>query len=151
MASEGTKDVREGLQGSINMKIGTTPQQDKKHRPGWIRATDILMRAVHIAAGGVLFGGAVFAVPFSQLISWHRGAVASGIILVLLGISQSRNWPHQVRGVMVMAHVAVLGLVHLCPEYRAPIVATALLLGAVVSHMPGDIRHWSLLLGRKTD
>lgn len=144
-------DLREGLQGSISVKKGTTATKEKKHRPGWIRTLDILMRAAHIATGGVLFGGAVFSVPFSQLISWHQGAVASGVILVLLGINQSRHWPHQVRGVMVMAHVAILGLVRLCPEYRPHIVATALLLGAVVSHMPGDIRHWSLLLCRTTD
>jgi hypothetical protein len=133
------------------VEINTTPKKEKKHRPGWVRALDILMRAAHIATGGVLFGGAVFSVPFSQLISWHRGAVASGVVLVLLGINQSRHWPHQLRGVMVMVHVAILGVARLCPEYRAPVVATALVIGAVVSHMPGGIRHWSLLHGRTSD
>lgn len=109
------------------------------------------MRTIHIATTGVLFGGAVFAIPFSRLIDWHQGAVASGVALVLLGIQQSRHWPHQLRGVLVMAHVAILGLARLCPEYRAQIVATALVIGVVVSHMPGGIRHWSLLHGRTTD
>ncbi len=133
------------------METSTKSKEEKKHRSGWIRAFDILMRASHIATTGVLFGGAVFAMPFSRLITWHQAAVASGIVLVLLGINQSRHWPYQVRGVMVIAHVAILGLIHLWPEFRAQIVATALVIGVVVSHMPGGIRHWSLLHGRTTD
>lgn len=125
-------------------------KKEKKSRPGWIRVLDITMRTVHIATTGVLFGGAVFAIPFSRLVTWHQGAVASGMVLVLLGFNQSRHWPHEVRGVMVMAHVAILGLTRLFPTYRPEIVATALVLGAVVSHMPGDIRHWSLLYRRRT-
>lgn len=125
------------------------PAKEKKARPGWIRGLDITMRTMHIATTGVLFGGAVFAIPFNRLVTWHQGAVASGVALVLLGLNQSRHWPHEVRGVLVMAHVAVLGLVRLCPQYRPWIVATALVLGAVVSHMPGDMRHWSLLYRRR--
>jgi hypothetical protein len=135
----------------LHMENGKTPGKEKKHRPGWIRALDITMRAAHIATTGVLFGGAVFSVPFSRLISWHQGAVASGVVLALLGINQSRRWFCEIRGVMVMAHVAILGLVRLCPEHRPSIVAIALVIGAVVSHMPGDIRHWSLLHGCKSD
>ncbi len=128
-----------------------TTQNDKKHRPGWIRALDILMRAVHIAAGGVLFGGAVFAVPFSGLIPWHQGVVASGSVLVLLGINQSRHWVYQVRGILIIVHVAILWLAHPWPGYRPQIVATALVIGVIVSHMPGNLRHWSLRHGRTID
>lgn len=134
--------------GNTNLK---EPAADKKHRSPWLRALDILMRTAHIATTSVLFGGAVFMLPFGQLVSWHRVAVASGIVLTLLGINQSRHWFYQVRGVMTICHVGLLGLVHPYPQYRTQIVATALVIGCIISHMPGSVRHWSLFHWRKTE
>jgi hypothetical protein len=133
------------------MEIRKELSKEKKRRPGWVRAVEILLRTGHIGTTGVLFGGAIFAVPFARMISWHQVAIATGGGLVLLGINQSRHWPYQVRGVMAITHVGMLGLIHLYPEYRAQILATVLVIGSVGSHMPGDIRHWSLVHGCRTD
>jgi hypothetical protein len=123
----------------------------KKRRSGWFRAAEILLRTAHIGTTGVLFGGAIFAVPFARMFSWHQVAIATGGGLALMGISQSRHWPYQVRGVMALTHVGLLGLIHLHPEYRAEILATVLIIGSVGSHMPSDIRHWSLVHGCRID
>ena len=124
---------------------------EKKRRPGWVRALDILLRTGHIGTTGVLFGGAIFAVPFARMISWHQLAIATGGGLVLLEIHHSRHWPYQVRGVMTLTHIGLLGLIHFYPEYRALILATALVIGSIGSHMPGNMRHWSLPHGRRTE
>ncbi len=133
------------------MEIREEIDKEKKQRPGWLRAIEILLRTGHIGAMSALFGGALFAIPFAHLISWHQAAVATGSALVLLGINQSRHWPYQVRGVMAITHVGLLGLVPLYPEYRALIFAAVLVIGSVGSHMPGGIRHWSLVHGRRTE
>lgn len=140
------------LPAKINqMEILTEITTRKKRRPGWVRAIEILLRTAHIGTTGVLFGGAIFAVLFTHMISWHQVAIVTGIGLALLGISQSSHWPYQVRGVMALTHVGLLGLVHLYPEYRAQIFATVLVIGSVGSHMPGNIRHWSPVQGCRTD
>ena len=133
------------------MDIQSGINNEKKRRSGWVRAIEILLRTGHIGATGVLFGGAVFAVPFIRLVTWHQLTVATGCSLALLGIFQSRHWFYQVRGVMVMTHVGLLGLVHFHLEYRAHILATVLVIGAFGSHMPGGIRHWSLVHRRRVD
>jgi len=133
------------------MKIRKEITTKKKRRPGWVRAVEILLRTAHIGATGVLFGGAIFAVPFAQIISWHQVAIATGGGLALLEISRSRHWPYQVRGGMAITHVGLLGLIHLYPEHRALILATVLVIGSVGSHMPGNIRHWSLVHGCRID
>jgi len=133
------------------MEIRKEITTEKKRRPGWVRAIEILLRTGHIGTTGVLFGGAIFAVPFAHMISWHQVAIATGGGLALLGINQSRHWPYQVRGMIALTHVGLLGLVHLYPEYRAQILATVLVIGSIGSHMPGNIRHWSPMQGCRTE
>jgi len=133
------------------MEIREEIDKEKKQRPGWFRAIEILLRTGHIGATAVLFGGALFAIPFAHLISWHQAAVATGSALALLGINQSRHWPYQVRGVMAITHVGLLGLVPLYPEYRVQIFSAVLVIGSVGSHLPGGIRHWSLIHRRRID
>jgi len=133
------------------MDIQDGIKKEKKGRSGWVRTLEILLRSGHIGTTGALFGGAVYAIPFARMVTWHQMAIATGSGLALLEISHSRHWPYQVRGVMAMAHVGLLGLIFLYPEYRALILATVLVFGSVGSHMPRDIRHWSLVHGRRVD
>ena len=125
--------------------------KEKKGRPGLIRTLEILLRTAHIGTTGILFGGAVYAIPFARLVTWHQMAIATGSGLALWEMSHSRHWPYQVRGVMVIAHVGLLGLIFLYPEQRALVLAIVLVLGSVGSHMPRDIRHWSFVHSRGVD
>src|SRR6266568_5028077 len=125
------------------MDIPNGIKKEKKGRSGWGRALEILLRTGHIGTSGALFGGAVYSIPFARLVTWHQVAIATGSGLALLEISHSRHWPYQVRGVMAIAHVGLLGLIFLYPEQRALILATVVVLGSIGSHMPSDIRHWS--------
>ena len=48
-------------------------------------------------------------------------------------------------------HIGLLWLVHLRPEMIVPLGATVLVVGVAGSHMPGNIRHWSFVHGRRID
>ncbi len=124
----------------------------KKRRPGWVKAVDVFLRTCHIGVASVLFGGVVWGVPFERLLPlWHPLAVGSGCALIVSGVSQSRHWPYQVRGVTALVHMGLLGLVHIRKDLMVPVVAVVMVLGVVGSNMPGYLRHWSFLHGERVD
>ncbi len=133
------------------MGEGNDGKKEKKRLPGWVKAIDLFLRSSHIGVTAVLFGGAVWAVPFEQLYPWHHLAIATGAALVVSGVCQCRHWPYQVRGLMAGAHVGLLGLVHFRPELMVPVLTAVLVIGVLGSNMPGYIRHWSLVHGRRID
>ena len=124
---------------------------DKKRRSGWSKGVDLLLRLGHIGVASVLFGGVVWGVPFDRLWPWHQLVIASGGTLIIAEFSQSRHWPYQLRGVMAALHIGLLSLVHLRPELLRPVLIAVLAYGVVGSNMPGYLRHWSLLHGRRVD
>lgn len=71
--------------------------------------------------------------------------------MIISNIWQSRHWPYQGRGVMAGVHVGMVWLVHLKPDIIVPMLAAALAVGVIGSHLPGFIRHWSLLHRRRID
>lgn len=124
---------------------------DNRRRSSWPKALDLLLRSSHIGAASVLFGGIVWAVPFIRLASWHHLAIATGIFLVILNTWRSRHWPYQGRGVMAWLHIGLVWLVHVLPAEALPLLAAALAVGVVGSHMPGSLRHWSFVHHRRID
>jgi len=133
------------------MDVRKGSSKDTSRRPGWVRGVEVLTRTGHVGVTGILFGGAVYSIPFHRLVAWHHLSIATGAVLIVLRICQTRHWFHQMQGVMAMTHVALLGLVHPYPEYTAQILTTVLVLGVTGSHMPGNIRHWSLIHRRRID
>jgi hypothetical protein len=125
--------------------------KDKKRRSGVSKALDLVLRTGHIGAASVLFGGLVLAVPFPALAVWHTLAIASGGFLIIAGFSQTRHWGYQVRGLMALVHVGLLGLLHYRHDLVVPVLAAVLAFGVFGSNMPGHLRHWSVLHGQRMD
>jgi hypothetical protein len=119
--------------------------KDKKKRPGWVQAVDLVLRTWHIGVTGILFGGFVFAVSFERLLAWHNMAIASGGALVISRVCQSRHWPYQVRGIIAMVHVGLLWIVHIHPEYSIPVLTGVMILGVFSANLPGYIKQWSVV------
>ncbi len=119
--------------------------KEKKRRPGWVQALDLVLRTWHIGVTSVLFGGVVCAVSIGQLFAWHHLAIASGGALIVSRMCQSRHWLYQVRGIMALTHVGLLGIVHVYPEYSIPVLTAILILGVFAANLPGYIKQWSLL------
>lgn len=126
-------------------------RKDNEKRSTWPKVLDLLLRSSHIGTASVLFGGIVWAVPYTRLSTWHHLAITTGIALIILNIWRSRHWPYQGRGVMAWLHIGLVGLVHIWPIQILPVLATALAVGVIGSHMPGSIRHWSLIHGRRIE
>lgn len=122
-----------------------------KRRPGWPKVVDLVLRSCHIGTSSVLFGGVVLAVPFTRLSTWHHLAIATGSALIIFNIFKSRHWPYQGRGLVAALHIGLVWLVHIRPELMVPVLSTALAVGVVGSHMPGFIRHWSLVHRRRIE
>lgn len=120
-------------------------ENEKKRRPGWVQALDLVLRTWHIGVTGVLFGGVVCAVSFVQLFTWHHLAIASGCALIISRACQSRHWLYQVRGVVALTHVGLLGIIHIHPEYSIPVLTAVLILGVFAANLPGYIKQWSIL------
>jgi hypothetical protein len=124
---------------------------DKTRRPGWPKVVDLVLRSCHIGTSSVLFGGAVLAVPFTRLSTWHHLAIATGSVFIIFNTIKCRHWPYQGRGVAAWLHIGLVWLVHIRPELVVPVLSTALAVGVTGSHMPGSIRHWSLVHRRRID
>lgn len=133
------------------MENNSGNMEKKIRRPIWTRWLDVVLRTAHVGVTGILFGGAVFEVPLSQLHLWHNLTIATGCTLVLSEIFHSRHWIYQCRGLMVLIHVGLLGLIHLRPDLMTPILAAVTVFGMVGSHMPKAVRYWSFVHRRVVD
>lgn len=76
---------------------------------------------------------------------WRLATTLSGAALLATEISHSRHWPYQGRGLLTIAHIAVLLLGHVSNRAATPVAIAALVIGAVASHLPRWIRKWSLV------
>lgn len=126
-----------------------SPEMKKKSR--WNKIVDMILRSCHIGTASVLFGGLFWAVPYSRLASWHQLTIATGSALIIFNIYRCRHWPYQGRGLMAALHVGLFWPVHSWPVNMSPLLATALVIGVVGSHMPAFLRHWSLVHRRILD
>jgi hypothetical protein len=125
-------------------------RSDKKRR-SWTKPVDLFLRSCHIGTTSVLFGGIVWAVPHTRLSTWHYLAIATGSALIIFNIFRCRHWPYQGRGMAAWLHIGLLWLAYISPELKMPVLSTALAVGVIGSHMPGSIRHWSLVHGRRIE
>jgi hypothetical protein len=129
----------------------TESPQKKNKRPFWTRSIDIVLRTAHVAVTSVLFGGAVCGAPFIQLMIWHNLAIITGSTLIASEVYHSRHWPYQGRGVMVLIHMGLLGIIHIRPDLIVPVLTAVLIFGMAGSHMPKSLRYWSFIHGRVMD
>jgi len=110
-----------------------------------IRALNIALRTLHIAAMGVLLGGHAFDVAPERLYVSLWLVVGTGVALTALEAWPRWSWFHELRGVMTMVKVALMCAVPLVWEYRLPLLLAVVVMGSVASHMPRRFRHYSLL------
>ena len=107
------------------------------------RAIDIPLRTAHVAAMALVVGGS-FAAAGAPHRPWLAIAAVTGVALLVSEASHSRHWVYQGRGLIALAHVAVLGAISVWPGATRPALVTALVVGSVGSHLPRSVRKWSL-------
>ncbi|HJV65254.1 MAG TPA: hypothetical protein VJ550_05950 [Geomonas sp.] len=124
---------------------GNEEKKRKKRRSPWSKFSDLVFRVGHVAVGGILFGGLFWQVPFSNLLLWHKLTIATGLLLIACGIAGSRHWIYQGRGILALLHLALVWLVHSGRGPMTTALMAVLVSGVVGSHLPGNIRHWSVV------
>ena len=113
-----------------------------------MRALNITLRTAHIGAMGVLLGGHAFDVTAERLEVTLWLTIGTGIALAAVEAGPRLLWFHQARGVLTMVKVALICAVPLAWDYRLPILLAVVVVGSVVSHMPGRFRHYSVVYRR---
>lgn len=105
------------------------------------RATGLVLRTLHLAAMAVLVGGYWAGLPSGALRGPLLATGLSGLVLAVTEARHSRHWAYQLRGLFVLAHVGLVGLVS---AWGTGALLAALAIGAVGTHLPKGLRHWSL-------
>jgi hypothetical protein len=106
---------------------------------------NIGLRTGHLAAMGVLMGGHAFDVPPERLFIALAATLLSGVALAMSEAGPHLLWFHQLRGLMTLAKLVLLGTIPWAWDYRFPILLVVVALASVGSHMPGRYRYYSVL------
>ncbi len=113
-----------------------------------VRALRTTLRTAHLLAFGALYGGHVYTIPAERLWPALLATVASGGALMGLEIYRTPIWLGQVRGVATLVKIGLVAAVAVYWNGRLWLLTAAVIIGGVVSHMPGRYRYYSLIYGR---
>jgi hypothetical protein len=113
------------------------------------RGLKILLRAAHVLFAGVLVGSYVFDVEAGQRGPWFLATIGSGSLLLLLDLLESAVFLLQVRGLVVMAKIALLAGLPLFAGREAWVLGWIVLISVLSSHAPARIRYAVMLGGGK--
>lgn len=115
------------------------------------RAVGIALRTAHLGAMAALVGGLRVAVGDPSLRTWQAATAVTGVALLVSEMSHSRHWIYQARGLTALAHAGVLAFLPLAGGKAWAVLAAALVIGSVGSHLPRGLRKWSFRHGRVVD
>ncbi len=111
----------------------------------WLR---IALRTAHICAFSVYAGGVWFgAEELGRALFW---AAASGAALAAVNIGRAPVWIVELRGVATLLKSLLIALAAHWSAVRIPLLASAMVLASVASHMPGRYRYYSVWHRRRT-
>ena len=125
------------------------PQGWEKSRPvPYMRAVRTTLRALHLIAFGALYGGHVYGIAAERLLPALLATVASGAALMSLEMYHTPLWLVQIRGLATVVKIVLVAAVGLFWPWRVWLLTLAIVIGGVVSHMPGRYRYYSVIHGR---
>lgn len=109
------------------------------------------LRTAHLIAFGAFYGGVVFGVEPGRLQPALVAAVGTGVLFMAFEIARAPVWLVQVRGVATYAKILLVLALPLLETGRVAVLTVVVVIGAVVSHMPGRYRYYSLRERRTVD
>ena len=130
--------------------MSRSPSRDPSYSAA-ARAVGIALRTGHLGAMAALLGGQRVAPGDPSLQTWQIATVLTGLALLMSEMSHSRHWIYQARGATAIAHAGVLAFVPLAGGKAWMVLAAALVIGSVGSHLPRGLRKWSFRHRRVVD
>jgi hypothetical protein len=112
------------------------------------RVCKIALRTVHLMAISVLVGGHAFGAPTHALLPWLYAAIVTGAGMILFEAYPSMGFVFQGWGLMLFAKLALLCCIPFAWKARFPILLVVVAIAGIASHMPGKLRHYSVLYRR---
>lgn len=100
-----------------------------------------LVRALHLAAMGVLLGGVAFRIDQARLEPWILGTLATGFLLLAFDLYKSCAWLAQGSGAAFLLKGLLLGGGFLWPAQRFAWYLAATVVAGIGAHMTGRWRH----------
>ncbi len=128
--------------------LSSLPWWEKKRPLPGARAMRISLRTAHLLAFGALYGGHVYGVAAAELRPALLATVATGAALMGLEMYRTPVWPLQVRGLATFLKLALVAAVGVYWSWRLWLLTAAAIIGGISSHMPGQLRYFSVLHGR---
>ena len=112
------------------------------------RFCKIALRTAHLMAISVLVGGHAFGAPTHALLPWLYASVVTGAGMIFFEAYPSMGFVFQGWGLMLFAKLALLCCVPFAWKARFPILLVVVAVASIGSHMPGRLRHYSVLYKR---
>lgn len=115
------------------------------------RWANILLRTLHIVGVAGMAGGYLHDLPYAQWSGYFWLTLLSGAALILIALWSSAIWLCQVRGVVILAKLLLLGLIPFFPQAAGGIFILVILISGIVSHAPAKDRYYSVCHGETLD
>ena len=112
------------------------------------RWTKISLRTLHLLAVAGAGGGILFGLDKELWINYWWLALISGALMMLVDIVSNPVWIVQVRGLVVLFKLILLGLLAVYPAWGQFILLAVIVMSGVISHAPGKLRYFSVYHGR---
>lgn len=113
------------------------------------RWLNILLRSAHLIGTAGVGGGFLYQAPRESWLPYLALTVATGLALVLLEVLSNAIWLIQLRGLAILAKLAMLACVPYLDGYLAYVLVLSVILSGIFSHAPGRVRYFSVLHGRE--
>ena len=111
----------------------------------WIRAVQVALRSLHIAAMGLVLGGIWLGGGYGRLRAAILLTVASGLLLAAIDLAKGPGFLVQGSGAALLLKLALLGLGNGFAGGRLHWYLAAAVVASIGSHMPASWRHFPLI------
>ena len=99
------------------------------------------MRALHVGGLSGVVGGTWLGADPTALTPWLFATLSSGAVLLLTEIYAGRPYLPELRAHVMIAKALLLAGAVWLPGLRLGLLLAVIALSAIVSHMPGRLRH----------
>ena len=107
------------------------------------RWTKIGLRTLHLLAIAGVGGGILFSLEKDLWLNYWWLAMVSGALMMLMDIISNPVWLVQVRGLVIAIKLILLALLGMYPGWDGFLLAVIIIISAVISHAPGQLRYYS--------
>ena len=112
------------------------------------RWSKISLRTLHLLAVAGVGGGVLFGLDKDLWINYWWLAMASGILMMLIDWISNPVWIVQIRGLVIILKLALLLLLGYNTNWDGMLLMSIIIISAVISHAPGNVRYYSLYHGK---